>query len=164
MPGYGNEVTVAETSDNKIYMNSRNRNTAWFRLASYSSDGSQSWSAPQQRIDLVEPTCQGSVRSITTETGEHLMLFSNPASMRRERITVRLSENNGTTWSAGRRLYEGSAAYSDLVYLGDGWVGCLYERDWYDHLTFARFHLSWLRDSRVDHWTDQEVAHPSEHK
>jgi len=157
MPGYGNEVTAAETSGGRILMNSRNATSAYYRRMASSDDGGVTWNTPEERRDLVEPTCQGSIRSITMEDGKELLLFSNPASVRRERMTVRLSEDGGATWTEGKRIYEGSAAYSDLAYLGDGWIGCLYERDWYNSLTFARFHISWLRDSRIDKWYEEEV-------
>jgi len=45
-------------------------------------------------------------------------------------------------------LYDGSAAYSDLVVLPDGHLGCLYERDNYRKITFARFSLDWLTDGK----------------
>ena len=41
-------------------------------------------------------------------------------------------------------LRPGAAAYSDLVVLPDGSIGCLYERDNYHKITFARFSLDWL--------------------
>ena len=59
-------------------------------------------------------------------------------------MTVRLSYDEGVTWPAAKVLYEGSAAYSDLVALPDGAIGCLYERDNYAKITFARFPLAWL--------------------
>lgn len=157
MPGYGNEVTVAETSDGRLYMNSRNQRLAYFRLASYSNDLGQTWSTPKLDFELPEPTCQGSVRSML-DSDEHLLLFSNPASQRRERVTIRVSADDGQNWSDGMRIYEGSSAYSDVVSLGGGMVGCLYERDWYDHITFARVSLDDLRPSRIENWMDQEVA------
>jgi sialidase-1 len=45
-------------------------------------------------------------------------------------------------------LYAGSAAYSDLVILPAGSIGCLYERDDYRKITFVRFTLGWLTDGK----------------
>lgn len=158
-PGFGNEVLVAETSDgSRLLMNARNRNLEFKRLGSYSSDGGATWGPSFEIPELVEPTCQGSILSFKTESNQHYMLFSNPASERRERMTIRFSSDNGRNWSSGFRLYEGSASYSDLVYLGDGMVGCLYERDWYDRVTFARIPLGLLVNASVDNWMEQEVA------
>ena len=42
-------------------------------------------------------------------------------------MTIRLSEDNGRTWPYAYLVYEGPSAYSDLVDLGNGSVGLLYE-------------------------------------
>ena len=38
----------------------------------------------------------------------------------------------------------GNFAYSNLVELPDGTIGCLFETDNHKHITFARFTLDWL--------------------
>jgi sialidase-1 len=43
-------------------------------------------------------------------------------------------------------LYAGGYAYSCLTRLPDGRIGCLFERDQYATITFARFSLAWLTD------------------
>jgi sialidase-1 len=74
-----------------------------------------------------------------------VLLFSNPASARiRERLTIRASIDDGKTWPASKVLCEGSSAYSCLCVLGDGSIGCLYERDNYGRIVFARFSLDWV--------------------
>lgn len=98
------------------------------------------------RLDeaLVEPTCQASL--VRYGDGDRL-LFANPASTKRERLTVRLSEDGGATWPAARVLHEGPAAYSALAVLPDGRVACLYERGRkspYEALTLARFPVGWV--------------------
>lgn len=139
-----NEVTMAEASGGVLHLNARSNHGKNRRAVARSADGGMTWSGAALDDALVEPVCQGSLLA-ATDDGKPIFLFSNPASVRRERMTVRISDDEGATWSPGRRLYEGSSAYSDLCDLGGGWFGCLYERDWYDHLTFARFHVSWLR-------------------
>jgi sialidase-1 len=59
-----------------------------------------------------------------------------------------LSNDEGKTWPVAKVICEGSAAYSDLVVLRDGDIGCLYERDGYRKITFARFTLRWLTDGK----------------
>jgi sialidase-1 len=59
-------------------------------------------------------------------------------------MTVRASYDEGRTWPVAKVIYDGSAAYSDLVVLPDRTIGCLYERDNYGKITFARFTLEWL--------------------
>ena len=63
-------------------------------------------------------------------------------------MTIRLSYDEGQTWPVVKVLYAGSAAYSDLVVLSNGVIGCLYERDDYRKITFARFTLGWLTDGK----------------
>ena len=70
------------------------------------------------------------------------LLFSNPASEKRERMTVRLSNDDGATWTASHVLHEGPAAYSSLAALGKGRAACLYERGEqraYEKITMATF-------------------------
>jgi sialidase-1 len=67
----------------------------------------------------------------------------------RERMTVRLSYDECRTWNAGKVLYDGPSAYSDLCVLPDRTIGCLYERGVehaYEKITWGRFNLEWLTD------------------
>jgi sialidase-1 len=64
-------------------------------------------------------------------------------------MTVRLSRDDGKSWVASRTVYEGPSAYSNLVEIGPGVVGLLYERgekDPYERISFARFPLRWLSE------------------
>jgi sialidase-1 len=79
-------------------------------------------------------------------------LFSNPANGERDqrnRLTVRMSEDEGRTWPVAKLLYAGPSAYSCLAVLPDGSIGCLYEagqKHPYEKLVFAHFRL--LGDER----------------
>ena len=81
-----------------------------------------------------------------------MLLFSNPASTKtRERMTIRYSADDGRTWSNGKVLHAGRAAYSCLTSLPEGQVGCLYEggeHTAYETLTFARFGVLDIKESR----------------
>ena len=96
---------------------------------------------------LIEPVCQASLirYPIARNGAKSLLLFSNPASKRRDHMTVRLSRDDGKTWPIARLVYNGSAAYSSLVALPDGQFGLLYERDGYRKNTFAIFRLRDLK-------------------
>src|SRR5690606_17379184 len=96
-----------------------------------SEDGGLTWSEDKTDDFLVEPVCQGSVLPYAPhgkESDQTYLLFSNPASTKRENMTVRLSADDGVTWVKTYELYEGPSAYSDLVILPQGGIGCLYER------------------------------------
>jgi len=149
--GGTNESVAVETVDKLVYINCRNtrNNGKTHRAYAWSSDGGESFSSTEWASELIEPICQASlVRLSTTAThGKNRVLFSNPASQRRERLTVRLSYDECKSWNAGRIVHFGPAAYSDLCVLPDGTIGCFYERGAhspYEKLTFARFNLEWL--------------------
>ena len=80
--------------------------------------------------------------------GRARLVFANPASARRERLTVRVSDDDGATWPIARVVHEGPAAYSSLVALPDGSIGLLFERgdrSPYERITFARLTLGVAR-------------------
>jgi sialidase-1 len=62
-------------------------------------------------------------------------------------MTVRSSFNETKTWNAGKIIYAGPAAYSDLVELPGGRIGLLYEsgvQQPYERITFAVFGVDFL--------------------
>ncbi len=151
------ETAAVELSDGRVMLNVRNRSATNRRLVLFSHDGATGWSAPQFDEAVTEPVCMaGLVRwppADATPTASSRILFSNPASGTRDRknLTVRLSEDDGRTWTASKPLEPGPSAYSDLAVLPDGTILCFYERGRhpakpspYGLLTLARFNLGWL--------------------
>ncbi len=57
-----------------------------------------------------------------------------------------MSYDEGRTWPVAKTIYSGSSAYCCLTVLPDRSIGCLFERDNYAKITFARFSLEWLTD------------------
>lgn len=123
--GYTNESTVAELPDGRVYQNMRSYTGENRRRVSYSTDGGLTWSADRSDPALVEPVCQASVLG---DGLRPLLLFSNPASANREKMTVRASSDGGATWPNAIELYAGPSAYSDLAWLNESTVACVYER------------------------------------
>ena len=122
-----NESTVAELPGGVLMLNMRNYGKLRVRQVSTSADGGVSWSSVRSDTALTEPVCQGSLISYGGSR-KPVLAFSNPASQKaRENMTVRLSYNNGKTWSKRVVVHEGPSAYSNLVELSDGNLGCLYE-------------------------------------
>jgi sialidase-1 len=149
-----NESQVAELSDGRLMLNMRNHpaKPANFRMVAVSADGGLTLSTAEPDAALIEPPAQASLLSVSGTAGRAgLLLFSNPAAPTRTRMTVRVSGDDGKTWTAGRVVYDGPAAYSSLVALSDATVGVLYERGErspYERLTFARMALDWLSGDR----------------
>jgi sialidase-1 len=146
-----NECQVTERQDGSLLMNMRSYHGKNRRAVATSKDGGLTWGDVTLDDALVEPMCQASVISYgpAKEGGKNRVLFSNPASTKREKMTVRLSADDGATWSASKELFAGPSAYSALVALPDGKAGCLYEygeKSPYEKIAFARFSLEWLTE------------------
>jgi sialidase-1 len=129
------------------------------RAISYSHDGGLTWSAVHLDPVLIEPVCEASLFRYTLagKGGKDRLLFANPADTVRDRLTVRLSYDEGETWPVARLVYEGFSEYSSLAILSDGTIGLLYDRGpgkpsaesrWYppsdSEIVFSRFNLQWL--------------------
>jgi len=145
--GTGAEVALVELADGSVMMNTRSTGGAKRRKVAVSTDGGRTWSPLLDDPTLIEPQCQGTMLrySDPLDGQDSRILFANPASQkRRANGTVRLSIDEGKTWSVSRVLYPGGYAYSCLTVLPDRTIGCLFERDGYKHITFARFTLAWL--------------------
>lgn len=101
-----NECQVIERTDGTLLLNMRNYDPQHknVRAIATSLDGGLSWFAASFDPVLVEPVCQAALlRCPDTECGDRtLVLFSNPASTRREKMTVRLSRDEGRTWPVAR--------------------------------------------------------------
>jgi len=143
-----NECQVAELVDGSLLINMRGMHGN-HRKSARSRDGGATWSEGVEETTLIEPRCQGSLQvlSDTIAQDKNRLLFANPASLERTNLAVRLSYDEGRTWSAAKTLHAGPAAYSCLTVLADLTAGCLYEcgeRSPYDKITFARFNVEWL--------------------
>lgn len=150
--GKENECEVVELTSGNLMLNVRNYDrSVKSRQTWISQDGGSSW--VNQRFDrtLVEPICQASIRRWTwpqkNEPG--VILFSNPASTnKRQNLTVRLSEDDARTWKFSKVLHAHGSAYSCLVALSEKSAGCLYEKDNYGSISFARFDQDWVKGEK----------------
>lgn len=153
-----NESQVVELADGRLMLNMRNhppQKPENFRKVAISTDGGKILGETTTDSSLIEPPAQASLLrySLAKNAGtgkgarKNRLLFANPAAPKRERMTVRVSYDEGTTWPVSRVIYEGPSAYSCLVVLRDRTIGLLYERGAespYDRITFTRFTLRWL--------------------
>jgi sialidase-1 len=125
-----NECTVAELSDGRLMLNMRNYDRSQkSRRVAFSEDGGESWSNIMADPTLIEPICQASLLMVSrAKDKESTLLFLNPADEnKRQKMTLRISRDEGSTWEESMELHEGPAAYSDLSLLSNGNLGCLYE-------------------------------------
>jgi sialidase-1 len=137
-----NESAVAELRDGSLIFNMRSYHGKNRRVIAYSKDRGESWSELKIDEALIEPVCQASL----IRAGKGLLLFSNPADVKRIKMTVKVSRDGGRAWGAGRLLHAGPSAYSSLAEMKNGRIGLLYERGEkrpYEWITFAAFPVRW---------------------
>jgi sialidase-1 len=152
-----NESAVVQLTNGSLLLNMRSYAGKHQRAIALSHDGGLTWSPVRLDPALIEPVCQASMVRCTVEreAGKNRLLFSNPAdTVHRDRMTVRLSYDEGKTWPVARLVYAGPSAYSSLAVLHDGTIGLLYERgtaNAYEEIAFARFNLKWLTHG-ADHF------------
>jgi sialidase-1 len=141
------ESQIAELSDGSLLLSmrdeSRSGKRAWARFQPKKTLPEGSWD--EWRSDLPDPTCMASL--VRHPSG--VLIFSNPASSKsRVGMTLRVSDDDGKTWSAGRVLDPRPAAYSCLTVLNDGTIGVLYEageKNSAETLIYANVSLDWIR-------------------
>jgi sialidase-1 len=140
-----NETAAVQLADGRVMLNVRSPSKAQRRIVVHSKDGARHWSAPVFHQQLPEPVCFASMARL----GAGRLLYVSPDSQGRERknLTLRVSYDEGTTWSAKRVLEAGPSAYADLAVLPGGRILCFYEAGRtapYETLTFGRFNFEWL--------------------
>ena len=151
-----NESTVVELADGSLLHNMRSYHKKNRRAVATSKDAGTTWSPVKLDNALIEPVCQASILRGTwpADGTKSRILFSNPASLKRENLTVRVSYDEGATWPVSKVIYAGPAAYSGLTVLPDESIACLFEcgkKNSYETISLARFPLDWLEgdpDSR----------------
>lgn len=135
-----NECAVAEVAPGELFLNARSELPT--RTTARSLDGGQTW-ADAQSGGAAATVCQGSLVALWDDGGSRPRLLSSlPAGPGRQNLTVRRSDDGGATWPHSTILSTGPAGYSDLAHLGQGRVGCLYERgerDYRERISFTAF-------------------------
>jgi len=148
-----NESTIVELSDGSLLHNMRSYHRKSRRAVATSKDGGMTWSPVKLDDALIEPVCQASILRCSWPDGNEKsrILFSNPASTKREKMTVRVSYDEGQTWPVSKLIHAGPAAYSCLAVLPDKSVACLFEcgkTNSYETISLARFPLIWLESQK----------------
>jgi len=139
------ECEAAELDDGSLLLTVRNYHDTGKASFSRSYDQGLTWTRVEFNDDLYETQPDGCQSSLISY--DDSLIFSGPASLKREKMTVSVSSDNGETWPVQKLLYEGPSAYSNLCRLPDGDIACLYENgryNPYDKITLARFPLQWL--------------------
>jgi sialidase-1 len=150
-----NESAIVELADGSLLHNMRSYHGKNQRAIARSTDGGLTWSAVKLDPALIEPVCQASLLRLTWpgDGSKGRLLFSNPASTKREKLTVRVSYDEGLKWPVSHLLHDGPAAYSCLVALDGQTIGCLFEcgeKNPYERIVFQRIPLTWLEKTDLN--------------
>lgn len=144
------ESKIIELADGTLMINAR-VNKKGMRYVHTLKDEGKTWktkSAPE----LIDPGCNASIiRYTSKEDGydKNRIIFSNAQSEKeRVNMSVRISYDEGKTWSKGKTIYAGSSAYSSLTILKNGDIGLLFEKDDYTKNEFTSFSLEWLTNGK----------------
>lgn len=144
------ESKVVELADGTWMINSR-ANRKGMRYIHISTDEGKSWKTKPDK-ELIDPGCNASIiRYTAIEDGykKNRLLFSNAKMKKgRKNMTVRISYDEGKTWSKGKTIYSESSAYSSLTVLENGDIGLFFEKDQHSENAFVSFSLKWLTDGR----------------
>ena len=137
-----NESQVVELSNGDLMMNMRSYNKKGCRALALSQDGGASWSEITHDSQLVESICQASFIKYGQYKGKEFYLFSNPAvTSGRTHMTIKVSKDECLTWTSGKLVHEGPAAYSCMTVLPDESIGLFYEagdKDPYERMVFVK--------------------------
>ena len=169
-----NETVATQLPDGKVMVNIRSGGAEHLRAVSVSDNGISGWSPVRFDPQLFDPTCDaGLLTASAADRGKSVVYFSNPDSRDvpgakdrkwrvRENLTVKVSEDNGQSWSHQRVIDPGVTGYSDLASQGSTLL-VIYESGSQlgsqtkpDHLTVARVSKAWLMQGpRPAVWTSQ---------
>ena len=157
-----NECQAVELSDGRLMLNMRDNTGKSCRAVAFSEDGGQTWGPVYWDAALNECPCQASIihYGIAGQNTSDCLLFANPdvsgerfGTVKRTRMTVKLSYDEGKTWPVKRLIHRGPSSYSSLARLSDGDIGIVFEggrehrREW---IRFMRFSLDWLTQGEGD--------------
>lgn len=146
----GDESRILEIKRGVWMINSRW--TGGFRWVHISKDKGKTWESHQEK-QLTDPKCNGAIIRYTSKRDgykRNRLLFCNASSpYARENLAIRVSYNEGRTWSQGKVIDAGAAAYSEITILKDGSIGVIYEAEpGYKKINFVRFTLKELTDGK----------------
>ena len=82
---------------------------------------------------------------------EHLTEEKTSSIKRRKNLTVKLSDDEGKTWTTKKIIEPGNAGYSDLAIGRDGRIHCIYETNelegWKYKIVLKSFAIDWITNS-----------------
>ena len=144
----GDESKIVELVDGTWMINSR-VNGKGHRYIHTSTDEGKTW-VTNPDTSLMDPGCNASIiryTSVKEGADKNRLLFSNANSKdSRSNMSIKVSYDEGKSWTEGKTIYTGSSAYSSMTILKNGDIGLFFEKDNYQENVFVRLTLDWLTD------------------
>lgn len=128
---------VAERKDGSLLFSMGSVQGVGRRAHATSRDGGETWEEFDHDAWLIAPSTPGSL--IQKEDGA--WVFAGPSDTVARRLALRVSHDQGLTWSMDRLVHEGPSGASSMARLGSVW-GLLYEAGQSDPGEQIRFRLS----------------------
>ena len=155
---FSDESQCVELQNGTLMLNYRGNMGKDCRGVSLSKNGGKTWTREYWDQALNECPCQASILrySLAGKDGKNRILFANPDNLgekygfvERNKMTVRMSYDEGKTWPVKKLIHAGPSSYSQMIRMANGEIGLLFEggathrREW---IRFVRFSLAWLTD------------------
>ena len=161
------ENKVVELSDGTVMLNSRKSDGTGGRYIARSGDGGATWSERTTDRSLIDPQNNASIIRAFPNAPQgsaeaKVLLFSNSAASSRTNGTIRVSFDDGLTWSDSAVFEPGAMSYSTMTTLADGSLGILYERA-HPTIWFGKLSWKWLGATGITMSSDT-VAHRGENR
>lgn len=137
-----NEAMAAHLGGDSLLLLVRMQDRKYERkLLARSIDAGNTWESHWIAQDLTTPMCQSALLNVADASFKGLYHCGPAETNARKRLMLWHSKDGGLSWSIIREIWPGSAAYSDITYLGGGTIGVLYEREDYREIAFVKTQL-----------------------
>ncbi|KRE71371.1 sialidase family protein [Paenibacillus sp. Soil750] len=90
---------------------------------------------------MIDPIVAGGIQRYDAST----ILFTNPANTStRTNMTIRMSNDDASTWYKSKEIYAGTNGYSDIGVAPDKTIFVLYEKPAGSKIALARMSKAWI--------------------
>ncbi len=149
VPHSSSECQVVELQDGSIMINARNEARSGKRVVYTTKDLGKSWQPHSTNLNtLQEPVCQASLIAYDHPEHGRILLFSNPKNVPgvRSKLTIRVSYDDGATWTEGYE-YDArrGAGYSSMAMVDKDHVGVFYESSMGHEPSATKLSISFIK-------------------
>ena len=150
------ENKVVELSDGSLMLNSRASDGSGFRKVARSTDGGQTWSEPASDQNLPDSVDNAQIirafpNAAPSDPRAKVLLLShspNPKPWSRDRGTISMSCDDGSSWTTSKVFHEPFVGYTTIAVQSDGSIGLLSEDAHdganYGGIWYRNFTMNWL--------------------